>query len=324
MKSFEYINELVLDEIRLQNETLEPKELYEPIWYTLRSGGKRLRPILVLQGCQLFHDDIEKALKPALGIELFHNFTLLHDDIMDKAAVRRNRPTVHVKWNENVGILSGDAMMIKSYELLSKTSPEYIPKVFSLFNTTALQVCEGQQFDMDYEEKDQISLSDYLKMIELKTSVLIGASLKTGAIVGGACEEDAFLFYEFGRNLGIAFQLQDDLLDLYADPLKFGKEPGNDIVSNKKTILLVQAMQLAQGHTAVELRSWMEKTDFDRNEKIMAVKTIFDHLDIREKTLEQIRQYDERAMQCLEDIPVAASAKQELTKAARLILDRKR
>jgi geranylgeranyl diphosphate synthase type II len=243
---------------------------------------------------------------------------------MDKASLRRNQPTVHVKWNENVGILSGDAMLIKSYELLSRTHPSCISKIFSLFNTTAMQVCEGQQYDMDYEEKDEISLNDYLKMIELKTSVLIGASLKSGAVVGGAGEPDETLLYEFGRNLGIAFQLQDDLLDLYADPVKFGKDLGNDIVCNKKTILLVQAMQLATGNSGIELRDWLKRKHFDRNEKITAVKAIFEKFQVRETTQELIRKYHEKAIQCLEDVPVATGSKKELLRVALRLLNRKR
>lgn len=300
-----------------------PANLYDPLRYVLQIGGKRIRPALVLLACNLYKENVSPALYPALALELFHNFTLLHDDIMDKAALRRNRPTVHVKWNENVGILSGDAMLIKSYELISRTDQAFITQLFSLFNRTAMQVCEGQQYDMDYEEKDEITLTDYLNMIELKTSVLIGASVKAGAIVGGANLNDANLLFEFGRNLGIAFQLQDDLLDLYADPEKFGKDLGNDIVCNKKTILLVQALQFASGQAGNELRTWLKKTEFDRNEKIAAVRTIFDDLHVRERTQEQIRKYYEESVRCLADIPVAADAKRELLHVADMLLNRK-
>lgn len=301
-----------------------PAKLYDPIQYVLQLGGKRIRPILVLMACNLYIEDISQAVYPALALELFHNFTLLHDDIMDKAVLRRNQPTVHVKWNENVGILSGDAMLIKAYELLSRTSPAYILPLLSLFNTTAMQVCEGQQYDMDYEEKDEISMSEYLKMIELKTAVLLGASLKTGAIIGDADEKNAALLYEFGRNLGIAFQLQDDLLDLYADPVKFGKDMGNDIVCNKKTILLVQAMQLASGTARDKLREWLKKESFNRNEKIRSVKAIFDGLQLRDKTQEKIRLYYEKAIHCLEDVPVGSGSKKELLRVAGLLLNRNR
>ena len=316
--------ELIDKAIREINLPAEPSQMYEPIRYVLKLGGKRIRPTLVIMACNVYSDNIKPAIYPALAIEVFHNFTLLHDDIMDNADFRRNHPTVHIKWNRNVGILSGDAMLIKSYELLSKASLKILPGLFALFNKTALKVCEGQQYDMNYEVKDKITMEEYLKMIELKTSVLIAASLKMGAIVAGANEKDTNLFYEFGRNLGIAFQLQDDFLDLYADPYKFGKELGNDIVSNKKTILLVQAMQLAKGADKKRLTSWLRLKEFNREEKIRAIGEIFDKLKLREITKKKIQTYYDIGIDYLNQIPVDSTRKTELFNIARIFLERSR
>ena len=274
MKSFEYIHQLVMAEIKLQNETLEPKELYEPIWYTLRSGGKRLRPILVLQGCQLFHDDIERALKPALGIELFHNFTLLHDDIMDKAFMRRNQPTVHTKWDINRAILSGDAMAIQANIFIASCDAKLLPDVLGVFNKTALQVCEGQQYDLNFEIMDEVTVDQYMNMIRLKTAVLLAGSLKIGAIIGGATEKQAGLVYDFGHDMGMAFQLQDDYLDTFGDPETFGKNIGGDILSNKKTFLLIKARQRANPAQLKELNEWYDGEDKDDKNNCGSSKNI--------------------------------------------------
>lgn len=312
MKSIEYIHELVLNEIKVQNETLEPKELYEPIWYTLRSGGKRLRPILVLQGCQLFNDDIEKALKPALGIELFHNFTLLHDDIMDKAFMRRNQPTVHTKWDINRAILSGDAMAIQANIFIASCEPELLPDVLSVFNTTALQVCEGQQYDLNFELMEEVTVEEYMNMIKLKTAVLLAGSLKIGSIIGGASREQAEMVYDFGFDMGMAFQLQDDYLDTFGSPETFGKNIGGDILSNKKTFLLIMAKQRANDAQLEELNNWYAEEDHSNKEKIGAVQKIFRDLEIDRLTREEVIKFSNKALKTLELIETSTERKEEL------------
>jgi geranylgeranyl diphosphate synthase type II len=257
-------------------------------------------------GCNIFSEDISPAIYPALAIEVFHNFTLMHDDIMDHAAIRRNRPAVHIKWNHNIALLSGDAMMIKAYELLSRVPAPSLVKIFPLFNDTALKVCEGQQYDMDFEQSLKVSPDAYLNMVELKTAVLLAASLKMGAIIGGAENHTADLLYEFGRNIGMAFQLQDDLLDVYADPLLFGKIIGNDIISNKKTVLLVQALQFSEGPVRKELLRWLETKEFDRNEKIQGIKEIYRHLNLEQLTLSKIGYFHQQALAMLDKLPCSA------------------
>jgi len=250
MYTFIQIQQIVekyLKEIELKTE---PRELYEPVKYILEIGGKRIRPSLVLAAYNLFKNDVETAINPALALEVFHNFTLLHDDIMDKADLRRNQQTVHKKWNENVAILSGDTMSIKAYELLSKIPAEFLSEVLQAFNKTALQVCEGQQLDMNFESRLDVSVEEYLEMIRLKTSVLIAVSLKIGAIMAGALRNDVHKLYDFGLNLGLAFQLQDDYLDAYGDVQAFGKKIGGDIVANKKTFLLIKALETSDKETS--------------------------------------------------------------------------
>ncbi len=243
------LQEFISEKIQSLNLDKEPKGLYEPISYTLVSGGKRIRPALVLAACNMFSEKIEPAIPVALAFEVFHNFTLLHDDIMDNSPIRRNKETVHEKWNQNTAILSGDAMMIEAYEFLTELPAGLLKNILKLFNKTALEVCEGQQYDMDFETKEIVSEEDYLNMIKLKTSVLIAAALKAGAICGGASDTDADLLYDFGLNIGLAFQIQDDLLDTYADTAVFGKKNGNDIITGKKTFLLINALQKADFKT---------------------------------------------------------------------------
>ena len=312
MKTIEDIHKLVLNEIKEQNESLEPKELYEPIWYTLRSGGKRLRPILVLQGCQLFSDDIEQALKPALGIELFHNFTLLHDDIMDKAFMRRNQPTVHTKWNINRAILSWDAMAIQANIFIASCKPELLPDVLSVFNKTALEVCEGQQYDLNFELMDEVSVDQYMNMIRLKTAVLLAGSLKIGAIIGGAGSEQADLVYDFGFDMGMAFQLQDDYLDTFGSPDTFGKNIGGDILSNKKTFLLIRAKERADPEQLEEINFWYSRKDHNAQEKIMAVQKIFRDLEIDKLTRDQVVLFSNKALKALALIDTESGRKEEL------------
>jgi geranylgeranyl diphosphate synthase, type II len=289
-----------------------PANLYDPVRYMINLGGKRIRPSLVLMGCNLFVDTIEDAVNPAIAVELFHNFTLMHDDIMDRSDIRRNKPTVHKKWNENIGILSGDAMLIKAYEFLIRCPAERIHEIVAVFNATALEVCEGQQYDMDFESVPAVTIKEYLHMIELKTAVLLAASLKIGALVAGSPGDDADRLYEFGKNLGIAFQLQDDLLDVYGSPERFGKQTGNDILANKKTFLLLTAINLARGKMLQQLKQWMEKKDFDRAEKIRAFIAIFDELKIREITQAEITSFYERAYLSLNEVRCDASRKQPL------------
>ncbi|MFH1319649.1 MAG: polyprenyl synthetase family protein [Bacteroidota bacterium] len=288
---------------------LEPEDLYDPISYTLSLGGKRMRPVLLLMGCELFGGDIERAVLPALAIELFHNFTLVHDDIMDNAPLRRNHPSVYSKWNSNTAILSGDAMLVKAYQHISKCDRTILPKVLDVFNDAAIKVCEGQQLDMNYEEQDNITVSDYLGMIELKTAVLLASSLQIGASIGGASDEEAQHLYNFGKNIGMAFQLQDDILDVYGDQQKFGKQVGGDIVSNKKTFLLLQAIELAKGEMLNELRTILGTKNFDPWEKVKAVKRIYDQLNIKERTKEKMQYYHWLGLKHLSEVKVAEEKK---------------
>ncbi|MDP3912824.1 MAG: polyprenyl synthetase family protein [Bacteroidota bacterium] len=315
------ISEEINREIIRLNKT-EPTNLYEPIGYTLAMGGKRLRPVMVLMACNLFTDKIEKALPAALAIEVFHNFTLLHDDIMDQADMRRNSLAVHKKYNPNIAILSGDAMSIMAYNYLQKSETENLGKMIRLFSDTALEVCEGQQYDMDFETRMNVSIPEYLNMIRLKTAVLLACSLKMGALAANAPERIADLLYVFGLDLGIAFQLQDDLLDVFADQEKFGKKIGGDIISNKKTFLLLKALELSDDPTKKELLGWIEKYEFDHQEKIMAVKNIYTKLKIKEITENNIEDFYQSALDVLNEIDVAKETKEEMVALAKMIMSR--
>ncbi|MFO7843548.1 MAG: polyprenyl synthetase family protein [Bacteroidales bacterium] len=300
----------------------EPQALYDPINYTLKSGGKRIRPALVLLAYSLFSDDIQKAIKPAIGLEIFHNFTLLHDDIMDHAEIRRGIPAVHKKWDENTAILSGDAMLIKAYDyFLDMDSPNF-RKILQVFNQTALEVCEGQQYDMEFEKRMDVTEKEYIRMIELKTSVLLAGALKIGALLGDADEHDANLLYEFGRNIGLAFQLQDDFLDVYGDERVFGKQIGGDIVSNKKTFLLIKAKELAGDEDLQRLEHWLQKKPVDRDEKIKAVTSIYDNLRIKEITKEKILGLTQKALNLLDEVKVDNAKKIELKNLAGKLINR--
>jgi geranylgeranyl diphosphate synthase type II len=291
-----------------------PKELYEPINYIMSLGGKRMRPVLVFIGCDFFDGDVNKALHAALAIELFHNFTLVHDDIMDNAPLRRNQPTVHKKWNDNIAILSGDAMMVCAYQELCKSDTTLLPKLLDVFSDTALKVCEGQQLDMNYESLQKVSIAQYIKMIELKTAVLLGGALKIGAMIGGAKDEDAQALYDFGKHIGIAFQLQDDILDVYADAEKFGKQKGGDIIANKKTYLLLKAIEMSDGNRYMkeELHQWINAPQFDAKEKVEAVTNIYNFLNVKELARVEMKKHYDIAITCLKDIPVAESKKQNM------------
>lgn len=302
----------------------EPFSLYDPINYTLSNGGKRIRPILTLMACNLFSEKIDKAIDAAIAIEIFHNFTLLHDDIMDKADIRRGNPTVHKKWNENTAILSGDAMFIKSYDFLFETQTTKFKEILQVFNNTALEVCEGQQYDMEFETRKDVSEKEYLRMIELKTSVLLAAALKIGAIIGGADEKDADLLYDFGINIGLAFQLQDDLLDVYGDTKTFGKEIGGDIVANKKTFLLIKAKQIAGSANKQTLEKYLDDQIISREEKVSGVTTIYNKLGIKELTQEIISEYHTLALDQLQKVGVSYERKMELIKLAESLIKREK
>ncbi len=301
-----------------------PRELYDPIRYILDLGGKRLRPQLALMGASLFDADPRKALPAAVAVEVFHNFTLMHDDIMDNAPLRRAQPTVHEKWNANIAILSGDAMLVQAYQVLFQLPPEVMPPVLELFSKTAIEVCEGQQLDMNFEQRGQVSIAEYLHMIGLKTAVLLGCSLQMGALIAGAAKEDARALYDFGKYLGIAFQLQDDLLDVYGDPETFGKQVGGDILSNKKTFLILKALEIANRYQKEELEHWFSEQPSDGHAKVEAVRAIFDFLNIRELTQRQIEAFSAKALERLHSIPVAETVRKPLEDLAGLLMVRKR
>ena len=309
------------NEIYSLNQT-EPKNLYQPVGYALSMGGKRLRPVMVLMAFNLFSENVENAFPVALAIELFHNFTLLHDDIMDGAEMRRNNLSVYKKYNENIAILSGDAMSIMAYNYLLKCNSTEPAPMIRLFSQTALEVCEGQQFDMDFENRLDVSIPEYLEMIRLKTAVLLACSLKLGAMAANAPEKIADQLYNFGLNLGIAFQLQDDLLDVFADQDKFGKKIGGDIVSNKKTFLLLKALEISDNSTKVIILDWMNKSDFDENEKIRAITEVYNKLDIKRITEIYIDEYYKLALDVFKKIDLTGETKAELLQLANLIMNR--
>ena len=285
MYTIEQLREIISREFSKQEYVEEPVSLFEPIQYILEDGGKRLRPVLALMSYNLYRDDIEKALKSAIGIEIFHNYTLLHDDVMDDAELRRGRLTVHKKWNSNVAILSGDAAAITAYKYIETCEDRYLRQVIDGFNQVAMDVCKGQQYDMEFETRNDVTEEEYIHMIYLKTSVLIAGSLRHGALIAGAPEHEYKALYDFGGFLGLAFQLQDDYLDVYGDVAEFGKKIGGDITENKKTYLLIKALELAGEEDKALLQSWIDKKDFDANEKVEAVTAIYNRLGIRELTL---------------------------------------
>lgn len=325
MHTIEELLSLVSVEIEKEIEQLyhtEPKNLYEPVGYALSMGGKRLRPVMVLLASGIFNSDSGNAMPVAKAIELFHNFTLLHDDIMDGAEMRRNSPSVYKKYSENVAILSGDAMSIMAYNYLLKCKSANLPAIISLFSQTALEVCEGQQFDMDFESRLDVSIDEYLHMIKLKTAVLLACSLKIGALSANAPDKIADLLYGFGLNLGIAFQLQDDLLDVFADQKKFGKKIGGDIVSNKKTFLLLKALELSSETLKSQLLGWIEMTGFDISEKVNSITAIYNQLGIKEITESNIEEYYQSALKILNDMDLPDEKKTGLFQLAAIIMNR--
>lgn len=316
--------QLVEDELRDLPLSGGPAELYEPVSYVLKLGGKRLRPVLAIMSCNLFTDDYRKAVRPALGIELFHNFTLLHDDIMDESSLRRNHPTVHRKWNRNIAILSGDAMSIMAYELISRCGDDVLAAVLALFNKTALEVCEGQQHDMNYASSPEVSTRDYLDMIGLKTAVLVAASAGIGATIGGASEESTGLMYRFGRDLGMLFQIRDDYLDVYGDTGVFGKRTGQDILQNKKTYLLTRSLELADPRSKEELTGWLDRADSDPEDKISAVTGIYERLGVREHSVRAMNDYYGAAMEKLDRISLDPARKSGIRELAESLIYREK
>lgn len=305
------------------NWVQEPTGLYQPIDYVLSLGGKRIRPVLTLLACKLFSDDEKQALSTALAVEVFHNFTLLHDDVMDRADTRRGKPTVHKKWNDNTAILSGDAMLIKAYQLLQQAPADKLPVLLDLFSKTAIEVCEGQQYDVDFENDLAVQLPQYIEMIRLKTAVLLAAALKMGAIIGGASLQDANALYDYGINLGLAFQLRDDYLDSFGDPAVFGKKIGGDICCNKKTFLMITALQTASEEQRKELLQWIGCTDATCHEqKIKAVLNIYQDLQIDIRCEEAIRAYFEKSVGSLKDVQLSDNKKDILIKFANDLMGR--
>ncbi len=316
MKKLEYLQALISEEVDKLAFPTYPAALYEPIRYILSLGGKRMRPALLLMACDLFGGDVDAAISPALAIEVFHNFTLMHDDIMDNAPLRRGRVTVHERWNNNVGILSGDVMLVQGYKLMMQVEDRLLRPILDIFNTTAVGVCEGQQLDMEFEERDEVGIDEYINMIRLKTAVVLGGALKIGALIGGADSKDADLLSSFGEHLGIAFQLQDDILDVYGDPEKFGKQVGGDIISNKKTYLLIKALGSADEQQKKDLAGWIALKQFDNIEKVTAITNIYDTLNVRQYAETAMQSYADKAFEALDAINLPEAHKQYLREFA--------
>lgn len=314
-------NEKLEQEIK-QLSVRQPANLYAPVVYTLKMGGKRIRPVLLLLAYDLYQKQYEDAFPVAIAIEMFHNFTLLHDDIMDNADLRRNYKTVHLKYTNETAILSGDAMSILSYEYLTQCKSPNYREIFDLYTHTALQICEGQQYDMDFESRNDVTVQEYLKMIGLKTAILLAASLKLGALIGNASKEDAQLLFDFGYNLGMAFQLQDDQLDTFGDTTSFGKNIGGDIVANKKTFLLLKAIELAKGETLKELHKLLSETNFNKNEKIQKVRNIYNDLGVVKLSQQQMDEYYQNAIDSLEKVQVENEKKEGLREVAKNLMRR--
>lgn len=302
--------------------TRTPKGLYEPIEYILSLGGKRIRPVLMLMAYNLYKEDVSAIYGPATGLEVYHNYTLLHDDLMDRADMRRGKPTVHKIWNDNTAILSGDAMLVLAYQYMAACSPDHLKEVMDAFSLAALEICEGQQMDMEFESRSDVAEEEYIEMIRLKTAVLLAAGLKIGAVLGGASVEDADRLYDFGMYIGIAFQLQDDLLDVYGDPKVFGKNTGGDILCNKKTYMLIKALERVDGAQRVELEHWLETESYQPQDKIEAVTKIYNQLNIRGVCENKMREYYNLAMESLKTVAVAEEKKGELKNLAKLLMYR--
>ncbi len=325
------MNTYILSQIDAINKEIEstnfgdnPTELYDPITYIMQLGGKRMRPLLVLLSYGLYQDDVERITRLATAVEVFHNFTLMHDDIMDHAPLRRGMPTVHEKWNENIAILSGDVMLLRVYDILMGVEDQQFKTIVKKFNQCAAEVCEGQQLDMNFETEALVSIDDYLEMIKLKTAVLLGFSMEFGAILAKASLADQQLLKEFGTNIGIGFQLMDDLLDVYADQSKFGKQVGGDIIANKKTFLLITALQIATGENLATLQHWLSQREFDKEKKVSAVVKIYDDLNIKSLTEQKLNEYFQLGFDALNKLAIPAERKQKLIEFTHYLINREK
>lgn len=322
-----YTASQLLDKINVYLEQMPymrpPKGLYEPIAYELSLGGKRIRPVLMLMAYQLYKEDVERILPQAAGLETYHNHTLLHDDVMDKADMRRNKPTVHNVWNENTAILSGDAMLILAYRLMADCPPEKLAEVLRIFTETTMEICEGQQWDMEFETRMDVKVDEYVEMIRLKTSVLLAAALKIGAYLADAPAEDAQLLYDFGVKMGLAFQLQDDWLDVYGDPKVFGKNIGGDILCNKKTYMLITALEQANEEQRQELERWLEVVDYVPAEKIAAVTALYNEIGVGKRCEEKVEAFYAEGLAVLDQVSASSERKEALKAFACSLMNRK-
>ncbi|WP_309641193.1 polyprenyl synthetase family protein [Flavobacterium sp.] len=323
MHSIQQYQQFIAEYLQAEQHNNEPKNLYEPIHYILGLGGKRIRPVLTLMTAEIFDVDYKKALPAALAVEVFHNFSLIHDDIMDDAPLRRGHETVHEKWDVNTGILSGDAMLILAYQYFEKYEPNIFKELAKLFSKTALEVCEGQQWDVDFENRDDVTIPDYLKMIEYKTAVLVAAAMKMGAIIAETSQENANLIYEFGLNLGLAFQLQDDYLDAFGNPETFGKQVGGDIIENKKTYLYLKAVEFASSEDNEQLMHLYSIQPDDNSDKIDSVKEIFNQTGASAATQKAIEEYTMKAFSTLEKINIDSNKKTMLRAFGENLMGRK-
>jgi len=320
MQDISKLSAFLENEISTFDLPAQPANLYDPLRYFLTLGGKRMRPILTMLGAELFNTSGKNAVNAAIAIELFHNFSLIHDDIMDAAPLRRKKQTVHTKWNTNIAILSGDVLLVKAYQEICKQDAKVLPRLLEIFNRTAIEVCEGQQLDMDFETRNNVSIEEYIYMIRLKTSVLLGCALEMGAVVAEAKKEDQELTYSFGEHIGVAFQIQDDILDLYANPEKFGKQVGGDVLANKKTLLLLKAYELSNAAEIEKLNQL--KSESNQTLKIESTRNLFDKLGVREAARAMMDEHYVIALNALEKISVSESNKKPLKDLANMLLHR--
>ncbi len=318
---FQILNKAISEQQSLLDNS-SPKEMYEPMSYIIGLGGKRVRPLLTLVGCDIFDANPNHAIHAALAVELFHNFSLIHDDILDNAPLRRGNTTVHEKWNHNIALLSGDGMMVKAFDVLAKSNPNHVQKLLNLFSKTGLEVCEGQQYDMNFETQDQVSVDNYIHMITYKTAVLLGCSLQMGAICADVSEENQKHLYEFGKHVGIAFQILDDVLDVYADDEKFGKQVGGDIISNKKTFMLLDAFELANEEQTKELNHLLTSKDISNSEKVKQVTNLYNTLGVKELAIKEANKHTDIALKHLEELQANESKKKDLKEFALHLLNR--
>lgn len=322
MKTSQQIQESFERYLQALDYSREPDNLYAPVRYVLSLGGKRIRPTFLIMAYNMYADDVESVFNTAAGMEIFHNFTLLHDDLMDRADMRRGKATVHKKWNDNTAILSGDGMLVLAYRYLAETPSDRLKAVLDIANETFTGIMEGQQFDMEFETRGDVTEAEYIEMIRLKTSVLLAACVQMGAVLGGATQQDAALLYEFGEKVGLAFQLQDDLLDVYGDPAVFGKKIGGDILCNKKTYLYINAYLLADDRQRAELDRWAAYDGNDPDAKIAAVRAIYDAVGVRALSENLIRSYFAQALECLDSVTLPQSCKQALKEYASSLMNR--